>query len=77
MPRLSRKLLGRVVLVRFWDHVENLPEPAMTEVVGWLVGYDRRELHICSWRYPDIEGTDDETHYRILRSTLEGMEILG
>jgi len=70
MKRLYKRDIGSVFVVRFLDHVENAPEPAVTEAMGRLRGFDRRTIRLRAWGYPDDPKAEEHTDYAILRSTV-------
>lgn len=75
MKRLSKKDLGRFVVVEAWDHSETGGDDAgavLIQVIGKLVRYDRRVMVIRSWDAPYEHDVGNARHDQaILRSAIQ------
>jgi len=60
--RLSKRDIGKLLLVEFHDHATGRKAIA-SRAVGWLVGYDHRSLCLRHWDTPDdcdVDNSDAE-----------------
>jgi len=76
--KLSKKLLNKLILVRFWDHT-NSKELVLTKVCGWVTNVDIENITVCVW---DLETKDKDLKeqnqdlYSIIKSSITDLKIL-
>jgi len=75
--KLTRKLIGRVVEVRFADHCENGDGPMPTVAYGRLVDVARGHVILGGWMPLLDDATDDSyTRWTIVRSAISSVTLL-
>jgi hypothetical protein len=75
--RLSKKLTGRIVEIRFADHCEGGHEPMDTIVYGRLLDVHRRHVTVGGWLPLSDSATDDSrTQWTIVRSAISSVTVL-
>ncbi|MHC4563552.1 MAG: hypothetical protein ACYS8X_12365 [Planctomycetota bacterium] len=75
--RLSKKLIGRPVEVRFADHCEGGLRPMETIAYGRLIQVARTHIVIASWIPLDSDASDDShTRWSIVRSAISKLTPL-
>lgn len=76
--KLTRRLIGRVVEVRFADHCEGSDEPMQTVAYGRLIDVARSHVVLAGWIALADNATDDShTRWSIVRSAISDVTVLG
>ena len=75
--RLSKKLTGRIVEIRFADHCEGGHEPMDTIVYGRLLNVQRKHVTVAGWLpLCDSATEDSRTQWTIVRSAISSVKVL-
>ncbi len=75
--KLTRKLIGRVVEIRFADHCEGSDEPMQTVAYGRLIDVARSHVVLAGWIALADNATDDShTRWSIVRSAISDVLVL-
>ena len=69
--RLRKSDIGKIIWLEFLDHVEHATVVEPVQALGFLVDFNRRQVHIRSWGSPE-EPWDKEnmTDSAIIRTTI-------
>ena len=78
MKALTAIDIGRIVVVRFMDHSENMKGPALTEAIGRVTAVEPGQIRIRAWGPVDPTDTDETctTHYSILPACVKRIRRL-
>ena len=74
---LNKKRIGKLLVVEFSDHTENVNKAALTRVPGFLQSYDNKNIVLEVWQTPDMPGdVAGTTRFCIVRSTIQRMFLI-
>ena len=70
--KLDKKLIGKILKVKFYDHAEGGADVETLEctVVGFLEKVTKREIKMSSWISSDDTDPANKTSFALLRSTI-------
>ena len=74
--KLTKRDIGRLIVVEYLDHACGSDVPAVVQEAGWLGKVDRKYIVLQSNRTPGQDFDNSSANQTILKSTIKNIQII-